>query len=286
MNRNHEDFEVLCALTMNGNLTRMEHAELREHLENCVFCHIRLVEMRRVAIHLLLAQPHKNPRKLLGKGMRERFVARAISEGIPLSPRSQGVGFSALGLVTVLMVVLLLVTATLGDGPYRSVFKTDVGDTARVSALIANKKVSTEDTVTDPPGKVRTGHVLNRHVRRGGNGPLPGTFRATGPGLPKSEPGVWQSRQFTFTPYSRNSATRPYPLSTNQSLSEVVPSLVFPDRVSELRLDATSEVFRRNAPHLLAESGRGVFGSPAYRSDAFHILHVVVPQSSDQERPQ
>jgi hypothetical protein len=282
MNRSHEDFEVLCALTTNRNLTREEHAELREHVENCVFCHTRLVEIRRAEIHLLLAEACKTAGKRSRKGMLERFAARAISEGVPLSPRSQGIGFSALGLVTVLLVFLLLVTATLGDGPYRSVFETDKADTAHVSALLQNEKVSPEDIANDPPGKVRAGLVLNRHVRRGGHGSLLGILRA-GPGVPKTEVGVWQSRQFTFTPYSRNSGIRPYPLLTTLRLSEVVPSLVFPHRVPELTLDATSEVFRHNAPHLLAESGRGVFGPSAYKANAFEIFHVVIPQAADQQ---
>lgn len=284
MNRNHEDFEVLCALTMNGNLTMMERDDLREHVENCAVCHTRLVEMRRVAIHLLLAQACKTPGKRLRKGMRDRFAARAISEGIPLTPRSQGIGFRALGLVTVLLVVLSLITGTLGDGPYRSVFKADMAGTARMAAFVPNGNVSPEGIANDPPGKVRTGRVLNRHIRRGGHGPLLGI--ATRPGLAATELGLWQSRRFTFTPYSRSSGLRPHPLSTNLSLSEVVPSFVLPHRVPELTLDATSEVFRHNAPHLLAEFERVVFDPSTYKANAFQIFNVVAPQTVDQERPQ
>jgi hypothetical protein len=283
MNRNHEDFEILCALTTNGNLTRMEREELSEHVENCAVCHTRLVEMRRVATHLLLAQACKTPSKRPRKGMRERFAARAISEGIPLTPRSPGIGFCALGLVTVVLVVLLLVTATLGDGPYRSVFKTDMAGNAGMSTVVPNGNVSSEGIAKDAPRKVR-GRVLNRHVRRAGHGPLSGI--ATGPGSAGTEPGFWQSRRFTFTPYSRNSGVRPHPLTTALGLSEVVPSFVLPHRVPELTLDVTSEVFRHNAPHLLAESERGVFGPLAYNATAFQIFHVVVPQPADQERPQ
>jgi hypothetical protein len=286
MNRNHEDFEVLCALTASGNLSRTERAELREHVENCAFCHARLVEMRRVEVHLLLARGCKTPGRRSRKGMLEHFAARAMSEGIPLSPRSQGVGFSALGLVTVLLVALLLLTATLGDGPYRSVFKKDMADTAHAPRLLQNEKVLAEDVANDPLGKVRTGRVLNRHGRRGGQGFLLGMSRANGPAISKPELGVWQSRRFSFIPYLRNSGMRAYPLSTILSMSEVMPSLAFHHGVPALTLDATSEVFKHNAPHLLAESGLGVFGASAYKRDAFQTLHVVVPEASDQERPQ
>jgi hypothetical protein len=282
MNRSHEDFEILCALTMHGNLTGMERDELRDHVENCAVCRARLVEMRWVAIHLLLAQSCKIPGERLRKGTRERFAARAIREGIPLTPRSQGIGFSALGLVTVLLVVLLLVTGILGDGPNKSVFKTDLADTARMSALVPNGNASPDGITNDSPGKVRTGRVLNRHVRRGGHGPLSGV--AIRPGLAATEPGLWQSRRFSFTTYPRSSELRPHPLSTTLNLPEVVPSFVLPHRVPELTLDARSEVFRHNAPHLLAEFERGGFDPAAYKANAFRVFNVVGPQAVDWER--
>jgi hypothetical protein len=284
MNRNHEDFEVMCALTMNGNLTRMEREELREHVENCVPCYTRLVEMRRVAIHLLLVQACKTPDKRPQKGMQERFAARAISEGIPLTPRSQGIGFRALGLVTVLLVVLLLVTGTLGDDPYKSVLKNDMPSTTRMSASPPFENVSPEGVANDSPGKVRTGRALSRQLRLGAH--RPSFDIATRPGLAAIDPGLWQSRRFTFTPYSRNFGLRPHPLSTTLILPEVVPSFVSPRHVPELTLDATSEVFRHNAPHLLAEFERGVFDPSTYKGNAFQIFHVVVPQAIDRERPQ
>ena len=136
MTTNHGDFEILCALAACGQLTKMERAELREHADHCVSCHTRLVEMRQVGIQLLLARAFKTRSKQLPKGMQERFAARAISEGIPLSSRPTGVGFSALGLVTVLLVALLLVTATLTDRALpRSVVGTGVAGTSHGSGL-------------------------------------------------------------------------------------------------------------------------------------------------------
>ena len=116
MTTNHVDFEVLCALAASGDLTKAERARLSDHVQQCVLCYNRLFEMRQLGIQLFLAQALKTPTRRLPRGMQERFSARAISEGIPLSSRSQGVGFSPLGLVTALLVVLLMVAATLRDG--------------------------------------------------------------------------------------------------------------------------------------------------------------------------
>ena len=116
MTVDHGDFEVVCALAASGLLTRTELAELSEHTAHCVVCHDRLVEFRRAGIRLLLASGLKNSGERLPKGMQQRFVARAIREGIPLRSSSRGVGFSALGSVTVLLVALLMAVATLNNG--------------------------------------------------------------------------------------------------------------------------------------------------------------------------
>ena len=129
MSAGHDEFEVLCALAASGDLTKTEHAALREHLRDCLSCQNYLIEMRRLAIPLLLAQRLKTPGKQLRKGLQVRFAERAIRSGIPLSPRSAGVGLSALGMVTVVLVVLLLVTATLQHTSRSSVV--EKGETGR-----------------------------------------------------------------------------------------------------------------------------------------------------------
>jgi hypothetical protein len=116
MTADHGDFEVGCALAASGLLTRTELAELSEHAAHCVLCYDRLVEFRRAGIQLLFVPRLRNSGERLPKGMQQRFVARAIREGIPLRSPSAGVRFSALGSVTILLVALLLVAATLNNG--------------------------------------------------------------------------------------------------------------------------------------------------------------------------
>ena len=128
-----KEFEVLCALAVSEDLTTTEHAALREHLRDCLSCQNYLIEMRSLAIPLLLAQQLKTPGKQLRKGLQVRFAERAIRSGIPLSPRSAGVGFSALGMATVALVALLLVTATVRHSPGRSsIVDTGTAESAQI----------------------------------------------------------------------------------------------------------------------------------------------------------
>ena len=293
MKTNHGDFEILCALAVSGQLTKTESAELSEHAEHCVLCRNRLVEMRRVGIQLFLARAFKTRSKQLPKGVQERFAARAISEGIPLSSRSTGVGFSALGLVTVLLVALLLVAATLtGDPLSRAVVEIDVAGTSNVPVSV-NQESSRDLPKHAPTGRAR--RVLS--FRKG--------HRALSVVSP-ADPAPLENRQSTLTPYSRNSGMRAYPFSTTIRLAEIVPSFTSPFRAPKLTFDRTSEIIGHDAPHLLAKcehcafaplkfqphsAGQNFHGSldpDAYRTglkadyeaNAIHLIQIVVPQAA------
>jgi hypothetical protein len=146
MMANHVDCEVGCALAASGLLTRTELAELSEHAAHCVLCHDRLVEFRRAGIQLFLVRALNNSDERLPKGMQRRFVARAIREGIPLRSGSQGVRFSALGAVTVLLVVLLLAVATLNNGSLPgSAGDTGLADTSHRPVAIDKAMTTTQE---------------------------------------------------------------------------------------------------------------------------------------------
>ena len=303
---NHDDFEVLCAVAASGHLTKAERAELAEHVRHCVCCEKQLIEMRQLAIHLLLAQGFKAPGKHVRKGMQERFAERAIREGIPLSPRSKGVGFGALSMVSALLVVLLLVAATLKDGPFReSVFETEVANTSDVSGPVGHLESSPAGIANDRlPARERMSRAVN-HRFRPDHGVSPVVVRAAA-----TEPEALPGRQFTFTPYSRNTGMRAYPLSTTIRPPEVVPTLTFSYLAPGLTLDASSEVFTHGAPRLVAVSERGAMDAFHFRSNlalqrspgssdvyrttlkanvkdnAFQLIHNFVPEPTNQERSQ
>ena len=254
--------------------------------------------MRRLAIPLLFAQQLKTPGRQLQKGLQERFADRAIRQGIPLRPRSQGVGVNALGMVTVVLVVLLLVTATLQHSPARRpVVDTGVAESARVAAPLDNP-----NSIASLPVPARVRRI--RRDRRSSSA----VFPVAKPELPAIELAALSGHQFTFTLGSRNLGMRAYPSSTTIRLPEVVPSLTFAHRAPGLSLDTTSEVFRHNAPHLLAESEHGASAPIHFRSNlasqsldldtygntwkanfktnGFELIRNVVPETTSQERSQ
>jgi hypothetical protein len=133
-------------------------------------------------------------------------------------------------------------------------------------------------------------------------------FPVAKPELPAIELAALSGHQFTFTLGSRNLGMRAYPSSTTIRLPEVVPSLTFAHRAPGLSLDTTSEVFRHNAPHLLAESDHGASAPMHFQSNlvsqslaldtyrnkwnvnfktnGFELIHNAVPEASGQERSQ
>ena len=117
MTPDHIDFELLSALADSRELTVFEIEELRQHSEQCASCRERITEMTRLRIQFLLANALDSPNGRLPKRMRERFIARAIREGVPLSKRSSSVGIGALGLASAALVGLLAVAAVLNRAP-------------------------------------------------------------------------------------------------------------------------------------------------------------------------
>jgi hypothetical protein len=89
MTEDHGYFQVLCALAASGQLTQTEAAELREHASDCEACSSRSTELNVLGAQLLIAHTWKDHGARLPQGMKERFVTRALREGVPLSHRTR-----------------------------------------------------------------------------------------------------------------------------------------------------------------------------------------------------
>ena len=117
MTSNHKYFESLCAFAISDELTGLELVELHQHSLVCVSCRNRIHEMTRIDACLSLSHAFTRRNRRLPKGMRERFVARAIKEGVPLkSPSTAGLG--NLGLASALFIFLLVTAAAIRTGPF------------------------------------------------------------------------------------------------------------------------------------------------------------------------
>jgi bacterioferritin-associated ferredoxin len=87
--REHERFEIICALAANGQATMQELRDLHVHAAQCADCKSRMREMGQISAQALLPCGVKKHRRRLPRGMEERFAVRARAEGVPLQmPRS------------------------------------------------------------------------------------------------------------------------------------------------------------------------------------------------------
>ena len=129
MTSNHNYFECLCALAASDELTAPELAELREHSLECASCRNRILEMTQINACLLLSHAFNHRNGRMPEGMRERFIARAIKEGVPLTSPS-AVGLGNLGVASALFIILLVTAAAIRTGP----FSRPVADAGRFDA--------------------------------------------------------------------------------------------------------------------------------------------------------
>jgi hypothetical protein len=88
----HQYFEQLCALAASGQIMEPEFLELRDHLQQCAECRISYSDFIDLVHNKLpLLDPEvtgmaKRPAFFPeGSSYRERFLARARKEGIPVS---------------------------------------------------------------------------------------------------------------------------------------------------------------------------------------------------------
>ena len=118
--------------------------------------------------------------------MRERFIARAIKEGVPLtSPSVAGLG--NLGVASALFIVLLVTAAAIRTGPFsRPVIDTGHFDAVQLTKSVHTANPTPADSTKSPPEekrseprqvKERSGSVAPRSIasvtRPSGNFPKP-----------------------------------------------------------------------------------------------------------------
>ena len=80
----HEHFKELCALSASGNISAPEMSELKAHLESCAECRDHLSDFAQVSAQALALQGDSYSRPRPPAGMKNRFITRARSEGVPL----------------------------------------------------------------------------------------------------------------------------------------------------------------------------------------------------------
>jgi hypothetical protein len=227
MTENHGYFEMLCALAASGQLTRSEAAELREHAPHCDACRDRNREWNLLGAQLWVAHAWKDQNARLPGGMKERFVTRAIREGVPLShhashrvslTHTEQLGLVAIIVLAVSMFLIAHKPAPLhrssvdhggaDDPPVSTSTRADVRKPQEsLSNLLAGNPVQNHGRNFGPANIVRgdfQGHgasAVSRHgLVVGRRAPAPWS-NADAPATTRALP----APQFAFTGYSQKS---------------------------------------------------------------------------------
>lgn len=242
MTANHRYFEILCALAASDELAASELAELNEHSLACFSCKKRLNELARIKGYLLLSHAFTLRKGRMPQGMQERFIVRAIKEGVPLkSPSSATVG--ALGLASALFAILLATAGVVKTGP----FSRDAVDTSHFDAAQLSKPapLATQTAPESAMTRVQT----RRDRSRGAKSKIAHVEKAR-TALP-ARVDTFENRYFA----AGISASR-FTLATMSFDMGRLSSL--PYTPSRFRLSAPPALIRDSALQLLAASDRSV----------------------------
>jgi hypothetical protein len=85
----HEHYEELCAVAVSGQAGQSELDELKHHLSDCPGCRQLLTDFARVGAHAVPEIAEKHAAVRVPDGMKERFLARAYSEGLFLNKEQE-----------------------------------------------------------------------------------------------------------------------------------------------------------------------------------------------------
>jgi len=257
MTPNHPHFEVLCALAASGQLNRAELAELHEHCEGCSSCSGRLVEMTQAGAELFCTYLVNQPGIRMPKGMLERFIARAKSEGVPLKPRTESIGFTGPAWTAAFLLALLLVSTTLHFGfPTGSTEETTQGNTASVPTSIGDKGEGAPGALGNiVPDETRASRNVSRRKTSANGRKIPlAVSRSSGHGpLSRVAPDGLEQGQFDLTEYSRNLAFSHRPFFGTAQLDQDLQRAPARNGTPRFHLAAPLEFAEEDPLSLLAE---------------------------------
>ena len=219
---NHSRFEVLCALAASGQLTSAESAELHRHCSGCLECSNRLVELVELGGNLFCVHALKEPATRMPEKMLESFIARANSEGVPLSPCEARAGNCAPSLKAVLVLVLLLVSATLRFGLLggfsAATARHDVSSDSRSLRETANTSLRAPLEVTTNDAHSSLTSTRQKETRERHKAPSPASSRRS----PETKAIRPENNQLDLIAYSQNLTTLSRPLFVSPKLDRTI----------------------------------------------------------------
>ena len=122
MSDKHMHFEVLCTLAACRSLAHRELRELRTHVDRCPACEEHLLQIEAIREEVFLVRALSESPRGTPKGMSERFVERAVLEGMELRPHTARM--NALYAPMLLSFALLLLAVSFASNGRSSLWKT------------------------------------------------------------------------------------------------------------------------------------------------------------------
>ena len=163
----HKQFEILCALAVVGQVSDPDLRELKQHLEACSDCQIRISDFAQISAQVLPLCGKRYDGLRTPRGMTARFLERACAVGIPVQapgriiPRGDltfGLGWKE-GLAAAVLVIAMIV----GGISKSDRSKTQPVGTAAVKVGLRNYRSVSEEVSQDP---AITQHLHILAVRR------------------------------------------------------------------------------------------------------------------------
>jgi hypothetical protein len=143
--RGHKFFEMQSALSATGQVTGPELLELERHVSQCPSCRNYMLDMTAMSRELFLTQGERWSSKT-PPGMHDRFVKRAVADGIALRPASgpfTGLDFGFAGALTITVMFAALIALAWN---FASVSRMERAAVTRRSGTASLSKDSLEST--------------------------------------------------------------------------------------------------------------------------------------------
>jgi hypothetical protein len=154
----HQQFEIMCALAVVGQLNHAERVELRRHIEDCIPCQSRISDFAQISAQALTLSGERCSNRRPPARMTARFVTRARSEGIPLQksmdtlPHDLFCSLGWKGNVAAALLILAVIAGGISDRIHSGGLSTATVSTAANSGSGGPLKTKSAEVRSTPRG--------------------------------------------------------------------------------------------------------------------------------------
>jgi hypothetical protein len=168
--KDHEQYEVLCALAAAGQLTAEERVSFNEHILRCRTCRDKLRDLTSIALRLQIEAATRPTAASMPAGSMERFRARIIREGLvtPSEPTRRPASFALTSLAMFFVILSSLIVMPHGPRPAESVASSAVAPIPAWQAVpVSASRTERLPRSAKVPRTIFVRHHIVRHADTG-----------------------------------------------------------------------------------------------------------------------